>query len=273
MEMNTKPIWRYLAVLITMIGADSAIARAASSPPSAKGQKVVFIPWMVRNPDRVITLRQPAGYTSLWGGAVSAWLGKDYPNQGIAANGAEAIFLFAALLPDLSPRTPDNLADFTRPGGGDKLEGAVEAGFIVGSDVTEGKRYEIKLSLAQRFLVDLTEPELRNRPLERRAPKFGLNRIGIQAPLPELNPYTKVKDLLFLGEDVERSPLFIVCDSDQRRSKEEDPSAKIVAQCEQTMVFLPLNAVVRFRYRRVFLEDWKNIQMGVERLLWSFTVD
>ena len=57
------------------------------------------------------------------GGCDRAWVGPDYGDQTLRDRKSATAFSFAALLPDMAVRTKENFDEFTRPGGGDKVEG------------------------------------------------------------------------------------------------------------------------------------------------------
>jgi hypothetical protein len=236
-----------------------AVSRVMTEP---NGEKTVLIKWAIGTPDNIVTLRQPLGHMSLWAGAMGAWLGS-------AVDGSAETFSFLALLPDMRPWTKETLEDFTRPGGGNNVEGLVESVVWAGSARREKDFLAVRLEIERQYLVQGTRapPSI---TIEAKPDRFGLKRIGPRNIPADINPYTALRDLYYLGETPESSPFFIVCDAEEVRSKEDDPDAVFVPHCEQYLMLPELSAIVKFDYRRVFLPDWREIQSKVERLLLSF---
>ena len=237
-----------------------------------RGEKLVLIRWAIGRPDRVVTLRQPLGYTSLWSGLMGAWLGPDHlRNPSLMDRGSATALSFAALLPDLRPRTKANFDEFTRPGGGDLVEGMAESVIYAGNPRSLHDFFDISLRNRRNNLIQVTPDQPHPIRVVEKPERFGLRRLGPAPYLPSFEGSRVVlRDLYYLGETPETSPLFIRCDAEEAKSREEVPSAPIVAQCEHFITVEPLSAMVQFRYRRVFLKDWREIQHGVEQLLMSF---
>jgi hypothetical protein len=68
-----------------------------------RSDSVVLIPWAIKTPNNIVTLRQPRGYTSLWAGMFGTILGPEYNNKDVIERGSARTFAFVALLPDMLP--------------------------------------------------------------------------------------------------------------------------------------------------------------------------
>lgn len=234
------------------------------------GEKVQRVRWAIGSPDNIVTLRIPLGYTSLWAAAIGAWVGPDYGDQTLRDRKSATAFSFAALLPDMAVRTKENFDEFTRPGGGDKVEGVVDSAIREGNWRRERDRLNTDLKIWRDRLIEVTPKRPHSMAVGEKPERFGLKRIGPTSIAPVQGSRVRLRDLYYQGEAPESSPFFIVCEAEEVQTRDEDPTQRMVGQCQQFMIFKPLSAVAEFGYRRVFLKDWRQIQAGVERLLTSF---
>jgi hypothetical protein len=241
-------------------------------PPAERTTEegIVPIPWAIRTLDNVITLRQPRGYTSLLSGMFGAGFGSDYGDKALKGSKSETNFLFSALLPDMKPWTRETLPEFKIRGGGAVVEGLVTSVLVATKAPTEEAYLRILFNTERDNL--LHDPQLRppGVVIGEKPARFGLNRIGPLNLPQQRSPYYLPEDLYFIGKSPETSPVFIVCQAEELPTREENPGSKIFEQCKHFMQFRALSAVVRLRYRREYLKDWREIQTKVEGLLTSF---
>ncbi len=233
------------------------------------GQKVYIVFWAVDRPDNIVTLRIPAGYASLWAMRGQVVLGRYDQDEDGENRNSEISFYFSALLPDLRPRTKNNLDEFTRPGGGDEVSGSITSAVAEGNPQRERDQLLILLEIDRKIFVDFRGPNPTRLDIDEKPDRFGLRRIGPRRLSGNLDRYRNLNDLYFIGTSPEKGSFYIRCDADEVTSREDDPMVRRVAHCSHTTTIPELSAVLSFDYQGVFLNDWEKIQSDVKALILS----
>lgn len=256
--------------------------------------------WPYKDAEHFITVRIPGGYRFLDGAAMGAILGPHYPDPDKTRGFSTELYI-ETLWPDMSPRTPLNQPEFVPPKGGigrslsiqayATLSGALSAedhkkikedGMLYkfdGSDFTTKQEWMLEKNFHIQLLFvgvgsfgpgDPHGPYYF--PVEAQPGKFGLDRIGVDyvrhPKLLEMDRYEN--DGYYLRDKQGRLQTFIMCTNETVPEPEDDPTSSYWPNCTQQFYFDPLTGIVKIRYQRKFLKDWREIQAKTEQLLQSF---
>lgn len=105
--------------------------------------------------------------------------------------------------------------------------------------------------------------------------KFGLQRLGV-----DFNQHPEVpaaawqdmsqRDIYYLRDDGGTLRTVIFCTAEEAKTVDDEPQGHGVAQCEHKFIDEKLNALVSIHYRRVYLQDWREVEAAWRKLLESF---
>lgn len=190
--------------------------------------------------------------------------------------------LLETLWPGMETRTRRNDEQFSARGGGQRLSILLTSGAV---DPLVHSQNQLHTSLNADIFVFLSRVcipphelpgkaichELKE--LAHKPERFGLKHVGIDfSQFPDLpkDNYRQYDDIYFTPEWGEGMHEYIKCTAD-----EVGPMVnghQYFPHCEQHFIFGPMNVEVKVSYRRIYLEDWREIQLKVESLLNSFIV-
>lgn len=268
--------WKILFVSVLVALASPMLRGCFRSPdtpywPSAK------ISWPLDHTGtRRVRLDIPPGYNL--GAAADAMERMVYPNgRPKDPHNIQAGLLLETLWPDIGPRTWGNDKEFDVPGGGRLLTILVQSGAFDPKVHSQDRLHiglNVELSFTKRVCVPAPPAHAtchEMRALDRKPPRFGLKRIGVDfsqfSDLPK-EEYRHYDDIYYTPELGGGLETYIKCTADEMPTR--FGGHPYVPQCTQYFVFKPLNAWVSVNYRRVYLNSWRSIESSVEGLLRSF---
>lgn len=256
--------------------------------------------WPYKDTQHFVTVRIPGGYRFLGGAAMGAILGPNYPDPDKTRGFSTALYV-ETLWPDLPPRTPQNQLEFDPPKGGIGRSLSIQAyatraGSIRAEDrkqiEEDGRIFKFDGShfitipewiLEKNFHIQLEGIGIGSYgpgdphgpyyfPVEDLPGKFGLDRIGVDyRKYPKLLEMDRDEnDAYYLRDKQGRLQTFIICTNESVPEPEDDPTSYYWPNCTQQFYFEPLSGIVKIRYRRKYLGDWREIQTKTEQLLQSF---
>ncbi len=263
--------WLSIALLLLAMAASAGSADRAIWPMAS-------VIWPLdRAGAKTITLQIPAGYNA---GAASDAIERRLFPHGRGSGGRDVeIVLLETLWPDMAPRTSENNGEFRAPGGGRTLSIEVTSGDLdPASHATDRLHVNLGVDLRSSKHVCVPPPRLPGDAkchdfdvLSEKPVRFGLQHMGVDfAVVPDVPRalYYRYEDIYYapsLGDDLRT---YITCTPDEAPTS--GASGVFNPLCEQHFRSEPLNALVKVRYRRVYLRYWKSIQERVENLLQSF---
>lgn len=231
------------------------------------GSKVQYLPWAIGSAQNIVELRIPFAYAGALGVPSSTLTTKGY----IAPEHPYSVaFSLTALLPDLAPRTAENVRDFSARGGGATVSIDVASAFA--GKLQGGPRvFEIARDIQLDMLI-MVPAEIRHQyRIVDKGAAHGLRRYG-PAPIDDYLKLRGARDYFIVGDEIAKSADILFCDALEVKGRDEDPKSYRVPHCEH-LFFLPaIDARVRLYYRRVYFSMWREIKEKAETLLRSFIV-
>lgn len=251
---------------------DNWIYRVTTDPT---GERFVEVKWAIQSPDDIAVIRMPWGYRSfLLGPSVGAQL---ISNTHVETRqlGYAIVLAFSAILPDVKPHPPTTTAPLYEVNGQGLLYNAINKKNPVWD---ERRAFSVPLESIKHSLYQ--PPKGFQTALVRKAPRFGLKRIGPEKFVVEewrktSNRYRApiYSDMWFDGETPEDSRSVIVCGSDEFSDGTPDPENGPNRVCSHYFTVEKLHARVKLFYAKKHLKEWQNIQTRVDALLSSFVTN
>ena len=105
--------------------------------------------------------------------------------------------------------------------------------------------------------------------------RYGLQRQGVDfkkhPELPEAAQRDRsLRDIYYLRDDGGSLKTVILCTAEEARTVDDGPQYHVVGQCEHKFIDAKLNALVSVYYRRVYLQNWREVETAWRKLLESF---
>lgn len=270
----TKRWYINISIIVLLTFVLSGCYHSADKPlrPSAK------FDWQLDSAcSRTVSLDIPAGYNE--GAVADAIERKLFPKKraSIQCKKYETMLL-QTLWPEMSPRNTVNNNEFNVLGGGGTLSILLTSGALDEKD-HELDRLDMSLNAIKSvFLSRVCVP--RQQPnntcyelteLAEKETRFDLTSRGVdfsQYENLDKFAYHRYVDILLPVDSNKYKKLFISC------VPLEAPlivrGMKRFPNCNQYFIYKPLNALVKVRYQRQYLSDWKLIMVRVSNLLNSF---
>jgi hypothetical protein len=105
--------------------------------------------------------------------------------------------------------------------------------------------------------------------------KFGLKRLGVD--FKKYADYSEryrgefsQRDVYYLRDGGGSLKTVILCTAEEAKTVDDGPQYHSVGQCEQKFIDAKLNALVSVHYRRVYLQEWREVEAAWHKLLDSF---
>jgi hypothetical protein len=213
-----------------------------------------------------------------------------YPDRGPGAGGeVHKDMLLSALWPGLVPENRENHHEFNQPGGGRQMLALLQSGAVDGGSPTHQNALQTAFDVAVDFSTNhlcvapmaLASAAKDGKPkcYERKAPdakpaKYGLDRLGVDfSKYPDIPEATRdgifFRDIYYARDASGNLKTVILCTAEEKKTSDDGPQYRTVPQCEHKFISPSLKALVSIGYRRVYLAEWRAVELSWNQLLES----